>query len=84
MKLEMDYLTSKILFAESFQPQLSFLHRRMCIFKYGLSSLSDLWEKYKDIVPDVSDTNQNVESTCKSKLKFAELKNLFIKKGQLN
>ena len=51
----------------------------MCIFKAGLSSLSDDWAKCKEKIPDVSDSNQNVETTCKSKLKFIELKDLFIK-----
>ena len=55
MALEMDYLTSKIL---------------MCIFKAGLSSSYDDWAKYKEKVPDVSDPNQNVKTTCNSKLKF--------------
>ena len=31
---------------------------------------------------DVSDSNQNVETTCHSKLKFTELKVLFIKEVQ--
>ena len=30
----------------------------MYIFKTGLSSLSDWWAKYKEKVPDVSDSNQ--------------------------
>ena len=40
--------------------------------------------KYKEKVPDVSDPNQNVETKCNSKLKFAELKDLFIKRVQKN
>ena len=35
-----------------------------------LSSLCNGWAKYKEKVPDVSDRNQNVETTCNSKLKF--------------
>ena len=54
----------------------------MCIVKTVLSSLSDGWAKYKKKVPDVSDSNQNVETTCNSKLKFIELKDLFIKRVQ--
>ena len=52
----------------------------MCIYKCGLSSLSDECAKYKEKVPDVSDYNQNVETTCNSKLKLVELKDLFIKR----
>ena len=71
-------------FAESFQLQISVLHQSMCILKAGLSRLSDGWEKYKEKVPDMSDSNQNLETTCNSKLKFAEFKDLFIKKVQKN
>ena len=39
-------------FAESFQVQISVRHQSMCIFKAGLSSLSDGWSKYKQKVPD--------------------------------
>ena len=34
-------------FAESLQLQMSILHQSMCIFKAGLSSLSDYWVKYR-------------------------------------
>ena len=54
----------------------------MCIFKAGLSGLSDDRAKYKEKVPDVSDSNQNVETTSNSKFKFIELKDLFIKRVQ--
>ena len=63
---------------------MSVLHQSMYIFKAGLSNLNDGWEKYKEKVPDVSDPNQNVETTCNSKLKFAELIDLFMKKVQKN
>ena len=63
---------------------MSVLHQSMCIFKAGLSSLSDGWAKYKEKVPDVSDSNQNVETTRNSKLNFTELKDLFIKSLQKN
>ena len=53
----------------------------MRIFKTGLSSLSDGWAKYKEKVPDVSDSNQNVETTCNSKFKFTELKRFINGKG---
>ena len=67
-------------FAESFQRQLSVLHQSMYIFKAGLSGLNDDWAKYKEKVPDVLHSNQNVKTTCNSKLKFVELKYLFIKR----
>ena len=72
------------IFAESFQLQISVPHQSLCIFKAGLSILSEGWAKYKEKVPDVSDSNQNVQTTCNSKLKFIKLKDLFIKKVQKN
>ena len=58
-------------FAESFQLQMSVLDQSMCIFKAGLSSPYDCWAKYREKVPtDVSDPNQDFETTCNSKLKF--------------
>ena len=48
----------------------------LCIFKAGLSGLSDGWAKCKEKVPDVSDSNQNVDS----KLKFTDLK-IYSSKG---
>ena len=71
-------------FAESLQLQMLVLHQSMCIFKDGLSCLNDGQAKYKEKVPDVSDPKQNVETTCNSKLKFAEPKDLFIKSVQKN
>ena len=56
----------------------------MCIFKAGLSSLSDSWAKHKEKVSDVSGFNQNVKRTYNSKLKVTELKDLFIKRVQKN
>ena len=50
-------------FAKTFQLQLSVLHQSMCILKAGPSSLSDDWAKYKEKVPAVSDSNQNVYRT---------------------
>ena len=52
----------------------------MCVFKTGLSNLIDGWAKYKVKVLDMSDSNQNVETTCNFELKFAELKDLFLKR----
>ena len=68
-------------FAESFQLQISVLYQSLCIFKAGLPSLSDGWAKYIEKVPDVSNSNQNVETTCNSKLKFTELKRFIHQKG---
>ena len=64
-------------FVESLQLQMSVLHQSMCIFKAAGCAglyLSDGWAKYKEKVPNVSYSNQNVETTCNSKLKFTELK----------
>ena len=63
---------------------MSFLHQIVCVFIAGLSSLSDAWGKYKEKVPDVSDSKQDVETTCNFKLKFTELKDLFTIKVQKN
>ena len=52
----------------------------MSIFKPGLSSSYDRRAKYKEKVPDVSQPNQNVKTTCNSKLKFTKLKDLLQKK----
>ena len=57
-------------FAEILHLQMSVLNQSMWIFKAGLSSSYDGWVKYKEKVPDVSDPNQNVETTCNSILKF--------------
>ena len=57
-------------FAEILQLQISVLIQSMCIFKAGLSSSYDGWVKCKEKVLDVSDPNQNVETTCNCKLKF--------------
>ena len=40
---------------------------------WSLKFISDGRAKYKEKVPDVSDPNQNLETTCNSKLKFTEL-----------
>ena len=40
--------------------------------------------KSQEKVPNLSDPNQNVETTCNSKLNFTELKDLFIKRVQKN
>ena len=68
-------------FAEIFQLKISVLHLSMCIFKAGLSSLSDGWTKHKEKVPDVSDSNQNIETICNCKLKITELMIFIHQKG---
>ena len=63
------------------------LHQRMSIFpgfNAGLSNSYDGWAKYRKKVLDVSDPNQNVETRSHSKLKFTQLKDLFIKRAQKN
>ena len=40
----------------------------------GLSSSRHVQEKYRDKVPDVSNPNQNIETSSKSKLKLTDLK----------
>ena len=79
---ENGFYNIKDTFAENFNLQLSVLHQSICIFKAGLSGLSDDKAKYKGKIPDMSDFNQNVETTCNSKLNFVELKDLFIKRVQ--
>ena len=55
-------------FPESLLLKMSpLLHQSMCIFKAGLSRSYDGWAKYNKKVPDVSDSNQNVETTFNSK-----------------
>ena len=57
-----------------------------CIFEAGLSRVSECLAKYKWKVPDMSDSKQNVATTCTSKLKCTEFKNkdLLIKRMQKN
>ena len=45
-------------------------YEHLPVFKVGLSSSYDGRAKCKEKVPDVSDPNQNVETTCNFKLKF--------------
>ena len=68
----MDCLTSRILLQKVCSYKVSSAPKQcMCIFKKaGLSSSYDGWAKYKEKVPDMSDPDQNVETTCNSKLKF--------------
>ena len=71
-------------FANGFQVQISAFHQIMFKFKAGLPSLIDGWAKYQEKVTDMSDSNQNIKTTCNSKLKFAKLKGLLIKRVQKN
>ena len=45
--------------------------------------VSQAWAKYKSEVPDVSGCSQNVETSCKNKLKLTKLENLFFKKKMI-
>ena len=38
----------------------------------------DIRGKFKNKVPDVSDSNQNIETSCKSRLKLCVLKHLYV------
>ena len=76
MELEMDFQTSRLHLQKAFNYKCQFCTKICASSKVSLSSLSDGWAKYKEKVPDVSDSNQNVETTCNSKLKFTELKDL--------
>ena len=72
MELEMDCLTSSILLQKvcSYTYQFCTKYVNLPVFKAGLSSSNDGGVKCIEKVPDVSDPNQNVETTCNSKLKF--------------
>ena len=61
-------------FAESFELQLSVLYQSICIFKAGLSSLSDDWAKYKEKLPDVSDSNHVLKQDAISISSLQDLK----------
>ena len=81
MELEMDCLTLRI----PLQKASSYKHQfctKVCI--YCILCISDARAKYKQKVPIMSDSNQNLETMCNSKLKFAELKGFFIKRVQKN
>ena len=53
---------TKDTFSESLQLQMSVLHQSMCIFN------DDGWVKYKGKATEASDPNENVITTCNSKL----------------
>ena len=78
MELEMDRLISMMLL----QKEYSFKYP-LCTNIYASPRLvsqfkksGQVWLKYKNKVPDMSDTNQNIGTSCKSKLKLTELKDL--------
>ena len=52
--------------------------------KDGISSLKHVPAKHKDEVPDVLGSNQNIQPSCKTKLKLTELKKIHISKVQKN
>ena len=72
----MDRLISRTLLQKDSRYQ--FQMHCMCISRAGISSLIGDWAKYKDKVLDVSDSNQNVETTCNSKLKLTGLKDIYM------
>ena len=59
MELQMDCLTSVC-------TKLKYVYLQ----GWSLKFICDDWAKYKEKVPDVSDLNQNVETSYNSKLKF--------------
>ena len=83
MKLEMDFLSSRYFCRTLAATNVSSAPKYVHLQSWSLK-LSDGWARYKEKVPDVSDCIQNVETTCSSKLKFTELKDLFIKRVQKN
>ena len=66
MQLEMDCLTLRILLQKVCSYKYQFCTKAKEVFKAGLSSSYDGWAKCKEKVPDVSDPNQNVETTNSS------------------
>ena len=48
--------------------------------KDGFSSLKHVLAKHKDEVPDVLGSNQNIQPSCKTKLKLTELKRFIFQK----
>ena len=56
-----------------FWPHLSVMWKSMCIFKYGLSCSRHVRVKRKEKAADVSESNQNIRSSYKSKFRLTEL-----------
>ena len=71
MELEMDGLTSRILLQKVCSYKYQFCsYQSKAGLKAGLSSSYDGWAICEEKVPNVLDHNQNVQTTCNSKLKF--------------
>ena len=83
MELKMDCMTSRILLQKVCSYKCQFC-TKVCASSRLVSSSYDCWEKHKEKALDVLDPNQNVKTTCNSKLKSAKLKDLFIKRVQKN
>ena len=81
MELEMDCLTLRIRLQKLSGYKYHFCTKSMHIFKAGLSSLSDGQTKYKEKVPEVSDSNENIEAAHNSKFMFTERKRFNYQKG---
>ena len=64
----------KDLSKETFQLQIPVLHQNKYIYKAGSLSLIQVWAEYNYKVSDVSDSQQNIETSCNSKLKVPNLK----------
>ena len=82
MELRMNHLPSRIILQKdySFKWQLC---TKVCPFLQGWSpNFRYIKAIYKDAVPDISYSNQNTETSCKSKLKLLELKDLYIKSSE--
>ena len=79
MELKMNYLPPKIMLQKvcSFKWQFC---TKVCPYLHGWSpNFRDIRAIYRDTVPDISHSNQNIETSCKSKLKLTKLKDLHIK-----
>ena len=72
IELEMDSPISRIYLQNASSCKYHF-SIKVCASSRHLSSSSDAWVKYNEKVLDVSDSNQNVETTSNSKLKLTEL-----------
>ena len=63
--------------AETFQLQMPVLHQSKCILHlkgWSLTFRTRVWAEYKDKVPDVSDSHQNIETSCNFNLELPNLK----------
>ena len=87
MELEMDFLTSRILSHKTYSYKCQFCTKVCASSRLAVLISQDKYKekvKHKEKVPDVSYSNQNIEITCNSKLKFSQLKDLLIKREQKN